>query len=109
VFDNATAVGCIGKFKAENLRVLLGLLEPVGRIRVKRLGLYDCDWEIAPVAEKLIQTFLRTPFHLAARDHNTAIGKTFLFAYLIVCPARSIEFRQDVAAAGIGFSEKSHL
>jgi hypothetical protein len=61
-----------------------------------------------PVAEKVVQTFLWTPFHFAARDDNAAICKTFLFAYLIVCPARGIEFRQDVEAAGIGFSKKSH-
>src|SRR6267143_1366534 len=108
MLDDAVSIRRIGELQAKNLSVFLGLLEPVALIRVNRLCLYNCNWKVAPVAEKVVQTFLWMPFHFAARDDDAAICKTFLFAYLIVGPSGGIELWQDVEAAGIGFSKKSH-
>jgi hypothetical protein len=80
----------------------------VARVGVDRLRLHDCNGKIASIPEQVVQTLLWPAFHLVAGDDNPAIGKTLLFAYLVVGPARGIEVRQDVPATGISFGELRH-
>jgi hypothetical protein len=89
--------------KTKDLGILLGLLKSVSGIRVDGLGLYDSDGEVTPVPQKIIRTLLRSSLHLVSGDHDPAIREALLLANLIVRPARSIEFGQDVATARIGF------
>src|ERR1035438_5553455 len=89
MLHNAVPIGCIGELEAENLRVLLCLLESVRRLCVNGLRLHDRNRKITPVPKEVVQTFLRSPFHLAAGDHNAAIREAFLFAYLLVIPSGS--------------------
>ena len=109
MLDDTVPVGRIGELEAEDLRVLLGLLQPVAGLCIDGFCLHDRNRKIAPVPQKVVQTFLRPPFHLAAGDHNPAIGETLLFADLLVIPSRRVELRQDVASARVRFSEKSHF
>jgi hypothetical protein len=64
--------------------------------------------KIASVPEEVVQAFLRSPFHLASRDHDATISEALLFAYLVVIPSGSIKLREDVPTTGIRFGEKSH-
>src|ERR1035438_180612 len=109
MLHNAVPIGCIGELEAENLRVLLCLLESVRRLCVNGLRLHDRNRKITPVPKEVVQTFLRSPFHLASCDHDATISEALLFAYLVVTPAGSVELREDVPTACVRFGEKSHV
>ena len=109
MLDDAVPVRRIGELEAENLGVLLRLLEAVARACVDGLRLHDRNRKIAPVPEEVVHAFLRSPFHLGAGDHNAAVSEALLFAYLFVGPARRVELGQDVPTTGIRFGEESHF
>ena len=108
VLDNTLPIRGIGELQTENLSVLFGLLKAIPRIGVDCLGLDHRNRKIAAVAEEVVSALLWPPLYFGAGDHNTAICKASLLAYLFVRPACGVEFRQDVATAGIRFSEKGH-
>ena len=76
---------------------------------VRRLGFDHCQHEISGVAQKIISPFARTSASLDAHGNNAAVGETFLLADLIVVPAGSVQFRQDVLSTAVGFSDHANI
>ena len=109
MLDDAVPVRRIGELEAEDLRVLLGLLQPVAGLCIDGFCLNHRNRKIAPVPQEVVETLLWPPFHLAAGDHDAAVGETLLFADLLVCPSRRVELRQDVASASVRFGKKGHF
>jgi hypothetical protein len=88
--DDAMPVGRIGEFEAEYCRVIFGLLQPVAGKFVRRLGFDHCQHKISRVPQKIVGALARTATSLDTDGNNTAVGKTFLFADLIVVPAGGV-------------------
>jgi len=107
--DDPLAVRGVRELQAEDLRVLLRLLKSVTRMRIDRLGLDYCNRKIAPIPEEVIRALLWSSLHLRSRNDDATIGETLLFAYLLVGPPRSVEFRQDVQTTSVSFGEDWHL
>ena len=103
MLDDAVAVGRIGKLEAKNLRIFLGLLQPVPGCTVGSLGLHDRDREIPAIAQQVISAFLRTADRPVAHEHNPAVGEALLLADLRVFPTGAIKLRENIRAASIGF------
>ena len=108
MFDDAMAVGGVGELQAQNLGILLGLLEAGTGLLVFRLGFNNSNRKITPVPQQIVSTLLLLPGGSITRNDNTAVGEALLFADLIVVPSRSIELRENVFPASICFAEIGH-
>ena len=103
--DDAVAVGGIGELEAQDLGVVLGLLQPLARRLVLGLGLDHGDGEVAGVAQEVVGPLLRAAADLLADDDDAAVGEGLLLGegVRLVVPAGFDELGQDVLTAGVGF------
>ncbi len=99
------AVGGIGELEAEDLGVVLRLLETVASGFAIGLGLDDGEGEVASVAEKEIGELLLEPARNARRDDDPAIGERGLFAVRTGkrVPSGCFEPGTDQLSAGVRF------
>jgi hypothetical protein len=99
----------IGEFNPEDFSIVFCLLQSVSSQFVRWLGFDDSQHEIPRVTQQVVGAFRRTPTRLASYDDDASIGEAFLFAYLVVVPARAVEFRQNVFSAGVGFGDHKEV
>ena len=77
--DNAVAVGRVGEFEPEDFGVRLGLLQPLARGGVGRLGFDDRDSHVGAIAQDIVGA-LAGPAMTAATSHeDAAVGERDLF------------------------------
>ena len=73
------AVGGVGELQAQDLGVVLGLLQALAGRLVAGLGLDDGDGEITGVAQQIVGPLLRAAANpLARRNDDPAIGERVL-------------------------------
>ena len=101
--DDFLAVGGIGELQVQDFGIFLGLLKPLARRLVAGLGLHDGDGEITGVAEPVVSPLLFATSNPLGSWNDPPIGEGVLLVDLVVRPARPIELRQNVHAAGVGF------
>ena len=68
--DDLGAVGGVGKLQAEDLGVLLGLLQAVARLPVGGLGFDHRDREVVPIAQQIVRPPLPAAPRLAAGEDD---------------------------------------
>ena len=104
-FDNAVAVGCIRERKAEDLRVVLGLLKSIARGQVAGLGLDDAERHVGPVAEQVVGSLARPATRTGPGDDDATVGEGHLLAQAmrLVVPTSLLQLWDDQPTAGIGF------
>ena len=103
VLNDSMAVCCVSELHAENLRILLSLLESIAGMLIFRLCFNNANRKIPLVPQKIVSTLLLLPGGFSARNENTPVGEALLFADLIVVPSSGIEPRENVFPAGICF------
>ena len=103
--DDAVAVGRVGELEAEDLGVVLGLLEALARRLVLGLGLDHGDGDVGGVAEDVVGALAGATACLLAGDDDASVGEGALRVDPVglVLPAGRLELRLDVQATGVGF------
>ncbi len=101
----AMAVGCVCERKAEDLRVVLGLLEPIAGGPVAGLCLDHGDGHVGPVTQQIVGSLARPSTRAGAGDDDAAIGERYLLAQTmrLVVPTSLLQLWDDQPTAGIGF------
>jgi hypothetical protein len=105
MFDDPVAVCRIGKLQAEDLGVVLRLLQAVSGELVFRFGFNDGNREIRPIAQEIVGALLFPATRLAATHDDAAIGEGPLFRDPVVVPPGGVKLWEDVFATSVGFSE----
>lgn len=90
VLDDPVTVGRVGKLEAEDLGVLLGLLEAIPCVLIRSFRFDDPDHEIACITQEVIGSLLGTARDSVARHDDPPIGESLLLADLVVTPASGV-------------------
>ena len=106
MLDDAGPVRAVRELQVEHLRVLLGLLEPVRGKPVLALRLDHRERPVAQIREQVVDALALAAADRAAGDDDPPGREADLLADLIVGPARAVERRKDVRAAGVCFSRQ---
>ena len=99
----------IGEFNPEDFSIVFCLCSPSPASFVRWLGFDDSQPEIPRITQEVVGAFRRPMTRLASYDDGASIGEAYLIAYLVVVPARVVEFRQNVFSAGLGFSDHKEV
>lgn len=75
-FKDVSAVGGIGEFEPQHLRILLGLLHGVGCGFIGSLCLHHGQGKIAAVAQEIINAARWLANEALAYRHNPAVGNS---------------------------------
>jgi hypothetical protein len=103
VLNDPVSVRRIGELQAEDLRVFLGLLQPIAWLLVRRFRLHHREHEVAGMAQEVVSTLLRPPSDLRTGNNDAAIGEGELFVDMVVSPASVVEFGEDELSTSIRF------
>jgi len=103
--EDLLPVGRVGELEPEHRRVVLRLLEAVGRQLVVGLGLDDRQWEVARVAQQVVDALGWPADEPLARRHDAPIGDRPLLGdrVRLGLPARGLQLGDDELPAGVGF------
>src|SRR5574343_1114470 len=106
--DDATAVGGIGEFEAEDLGVFPRLLNAGFCGQAAFLCLYYSQRIVATVIEQVIGPLLLAAAYFPACDDDAAVGEGALFTDAMWCgtPAGLNQLGCDVFAAGVCFRHR---
>ena len=104
VLDDPEAVGAVGVFEIENLRVVLRLLQAVSSEAVLRLRLDNREWSVAQVRKEIVNPLPLAATDGSACDDDSSRREAHLLANLIVRPTRRVESGQNVGPARVGLS-----
>src|SRR3989442_4874135 len=98
MLNDPLTVRRVSEFEAENVGVLLCLLEAVARILVSGLGLHNGDRKIRPVPQEVVRALLRATARLVTGNDDAAVGEGFLLADAVVVPPCRLERREYIIA-----------
>ena len=103
--DHAVAVGRVGELEAEDLGIVLGLLQALARGLVLGLGLDHGNGDVGGVAEDVVGALAWAAARLLAGHDDAPVGERALRvdAVRFVLPPGRLELRLDVQAASISF------
>ena len=104
MLHNSVTVGGVREFDAQDLGIFFCLAETISRFLVISFRFYYGDSKIRSIPQEIIGPLLFTPYRAIASDHDAAIGEGPLLVNVVVSPAGSVQLRQDVLSACIGFS-----
>ena len=91
--------------RPKNLRILLGLLQPIARVFVSWLGFDNGNLEIASIAKQVIGTLLLSALGLISYYDYATICEVLLLCKRVglIVPARLDKPGHDIFSAGICF------
>ena len=103
--DDLRAVGRVGEFQAEHLRVIFRLLQPVCSGLVAHLGLDDGEGKIARVAKKKVHALRRLADEPFSDRNNAAVrdGTLLRNRMRLILPAGILQARNDKLSTSICF------
>ena len=107
--DDLLPVGRVRELQPEHRRVVLRLLETVGRNLVGGLGLDDGEREVARVAQQVVHALGWPADEPLARRHDAPVGDRALLGNRVRLdlPARSLQLGDDELSTGVSFVHPS--
>src|SRR5437870_2351992 len=96
VLDDAPTICGIRELEPKNERILLGLLQAITGVCIDSLRFHHRYRKITAIAKQIISPFLRLALNLRADHDNASISETSLLTDLLVCPAGSVQLRQNI-------------
>ena len=105
--DDLGAVGGVGELEAEDLGVVLGLLQAIAGRPEAGLRFHHRDGKIWPIAQQVVRPLLPAAPSLATGKDNPTVRERALLVHGVRgrVPARGLQPGNDEFPAGIGFRQ----